>query len=89
VRPSCWADCRITSRMREVCLHRVNNLVDIIFDLEDLPNPKPGDVDGVALYFMKGYLEPYPYFLRTEFLLDRGWREPLSLPTNDPLVIDR
>ena len=66
---------------REVCAHRVNELVEEVFQFGSIVPSKAGDpqksLQGAR--YLKAYLDAYPYFSRLHFQVRRGTRPFLRI----------
>jgi hypothetical protein len=75
----------------DVCVHRVNNMVGIMFGLDGIRESKQDkpSTDKQPEKYLKRYLEDHPYFSRLDFRLERGVRPQQHVDPSDPLVFDR
>ncbi len=71
----------------DVCVHRVNAQVGLMFNFDSLRNMKPGDKTGTAQRMLRAYFNAYPYFRRLEFRLDRGARPTTPLPQAEGVIL--
>jgi hypothetical protein len=71
----------------DVCVHRVNAQVELMFNFDSLRPVKPGDKTGTAQRMLKSYFDAYPYFRRLEFRVNRGARPAIPLPEGEGVIL--
>ena len=71
----------------DVCVHRVNAQVELMFNFDSLRAVKPGDKTGTAQRMLRAYFAEYPYFRRLEFRIERGARPAIPLPQAEGVTL--